>query len=71
MKSLMNRILLAAVLSLSFWCQASEDVLLNPERGFRFEFLVGLEEGESQSKSGNSAWRFSEFRTSAVTVAQA
>ena len=71
MKSLMNRILLAAVLSLSFWCQASEDVLLNPERGFRFEFLVGLEEGESQSKSGKSAWRFSEFRTSAVTVAQA
>lgn len=46
------------------------EVLANPERGFRFEFKIGLEDGEEQGKSGRSAWRFSEFAESAVRVAQ-
>lgn len=45
--------------------------LVNPERGFRFEQKVGLEEGEKQSKSNLSAWKFKECAEDGVTVAQA
>lgn len=52
-------------------CRGAEAALVNPERGFRLEFKIGLEDGEGQSRSGRSAWRFSEFADSAVSVAQA
>ena len=45
--------------------------LANPERGFRFEQKVGLEDGEKQGKSNRSAWRFAECAADGVTVAQA
>ena len=45
--------------------------LSNPERGFRFEQKVGLEDGEKQGKSNRSAWRFAECAADGVTVAQA
>ena len=62
------------VLSALFFlnCAPAEgEVLVNPERGFRFEFKIGLEDGEEQGLSGRSAWRFREFSDSAVAVAQA
>ena len=45
--------------------------LANPERGFRFEQKVGLEDGEKQSASNRSAWKFRECAEDGVTVAQA
>ena len=45
--------------------------LSNPERGFRFEQKVGLEDGEKQGKSNLSAWKFRECAEDGVTVAQA
>ena len=45
--------------------------LANPERGFRFEQKVGLEDGEKQSRSNRSAWKFKDCAEDGVTVTQA
>jgi len=68
-----NRLLSVVSALAAFTCLASPDVsrpgLANPERGWRFEILVGLEPGEKSARRDN--WPFPRYRRDGVTVTQA
>ena len=59
----MNALLLA-VLSLG-------GIVSNPERGWRFEMMVGLEADERPGRHIRDNWPVERYRAEGVTVAQA
>ena len=67
----MRSVVLCAILSAIAFSASAADGLANPERGFRFEQQVGLEDGEKVTASKKSGWRFDEYAKDGVRIAQA
>ena len=67
----MRSAVLCAILSAIALSAFAADGLSNPERGFRFEQQVGLEDGEKVTTSKKSGWRFDEYAKDGVRIAQA
>ena len=76
----MHRLMMRAFAVLGLFCITSGEIaagvadvsrpgLANPERGWRFEILVGLEPGEKSSRRDN--WPFPKYKRDGVTVTQA
>ena len=76
----MHRLMTGAFAVLGLFCVTSGEIaagvadvsrpgLANPERGWRFEILIGLEPGEKSSRRDN--WPFPKYKRDGVTVTQA
>lgn len=72
MRTSVKAVAVASVVAAMVTCAGERtSALANPERGFRFELIIGLEDDEPQPRHIRDNWPFAVWRDDGISVAQA